>query len=121
MVLINNKVPVGVNSPKTRARKRRNGNDVLTGRQMRREFPEILTPSTGGQLRPVGDQGFAAQPTDHAKIVVARASDGSKQVLVWFSKIGVCYPIKSLSELQQWRDTFGALIDQIKRPGLEGL
>jgi len=86
-------------------------------------FPgyELYAPAQGSILRPVADNRINSRRTDEVRISAGRTQDGCKHVVIEFPKVGWAYAITTVSELQRFRDSFDAMLDQLRRPGLEAL
>jgi len=86
-------------------------------------FPgyELYAPAQGSILRPVAENRITSRRTDAVRISAGRTESGAKHVIIEFPKVGYAYAITTVSELQRFRDSFDAMLDQLRRPGLEVL
>ena len=82
---------------------------------------ELYAPAQGSILRPVAENRITSRRTDQVRVSAGRTEDGKKHVIIEFPKVGWAYAITTVSELQRFRDSFDAMLDQLRRPGLEEL
>jgi len=82
---------------------------------------ELLAPAQGSVLHKVADNKITSRRTDEVRVSAGRNSDGKKMVIIEFPKVGWAYGITTVSELERFRDSFDAMLDQLRRPGLEAL
>jgi len=82
---------------------------------------ELWAPAQGSVLHKVAENKITSRRTDQVRVSAARNSDGQKMVIIEFAKVGWAYGITTVSELQRFRDSFDAMLDQLRRPGLEEL
>ena len=85
------------------------------------EGTEVYAPGQHSVLRPVAENRITSKRTDEVRVSAGRAEDGKKFVVIDFPKVGWAYAITTVSELQRFRDSFDAMLDQLRRPGLEEL
>jgi len=82
---------------------------------------ELYAPGHNSILRPVAENRITSKRTDQVRISAGRTSAGQKHVVIEFPKVGWVYAITTVSELERFRDSFDAMLDQLRRPGLEAL
>lgn len=87
------------------------------------KFPgtELYAPAQNSILRPVAENRIGTKRTDQVRISAARTTDSKRCVVIEFPKAGWSYAITTVSELQRFRDSFDAMLDQLRRPGVEEL
>ncbi len=96
---------------------------VLGHSDARFKYPglELFAPAQHSVLHAVADNKLRTRRTDQVRISAARDVDGHKSIIIEFPKVGVHYQITSVSELQRFRDSFDAMLDQLRRPGVNEL
>ena len=96
---------------------------VLGDKKATFRFPgyELYAPTQGSILRPVADNRITSRRTDEVRVSAGRTPGGKKHIIIEFPKVGWAYAIETVSELQRFRDSFDAMLDQLRRPGLEEL
>jgi hypothetical protein len=87
----------------------------------RRNGMELFAPSQTRELHAIRDNRFDGHITELFHLAVARQDDGTKQVLLIFPKLNSAYAIRTVSELERFRDTLGDMLDQIRRPRMDEL
>jgi hypothetical protein len=82
---------------------------------------EVYAPNQHNILRPVAENRITSRRTDSVRISATRMAGGQRGVVIEFPKVGYAYMITTVSELERFQASFGAMLDQLRRPGLEEL